>query len=451
MTRLRDRLRRARPAPAGTEEPRLPYGDQAGVRSFSINPRRVEPLGGTDVVVANPRPLRTVVDGRLVVLDRTTDACHVLNPSAGLILDAVDGHRTVDDLVVRLHDETGVPSEVLRPDVDRALTSFLAQGLVRLAGEDEPPAPPPPFSPGRPSPQDDPRVGRRRRWAPSVTRLLSRTVPPYTVGPVRLAGTSVVAHTADAGVAARLTEIFAPLPAATSAEHTAWLVEHGQDGPRRWRLVLDGEMRGALPEATAAVESLMVQLNLVVVAGSSGGVLLHAGAVEVDGRVVVIAGKSGRGKSTLTAALVQAGFAYLTDELVVLDPATRRVQPYPKALDLSAESQALLGVGGADAGVATKNRVAPDRLGTVSPGGDLALLVLLAPSQEVNDEPPTTTATRLTPVAALVELLQSTFAETFSIPEAMDVLGEMCELVPAVELPRMAVTDAVEAVRRALG
>ncbi|HET6210294.1 MAG TPA: hypothetical protein VFD94_07920, partial [Jatrophihabitans sp.] len=45
---------------------------------------------------------------------------------------------------------------------------------------------------------------------------------------------------------------------------------------------------------------------------------LHAGVVTYPGAAVVIPGSSGLGKSTLTAALVQAGFGYLSDEVLAV-------------------------------------------------------------------------------------------------------------------------------------
>lgn len=45
---------------------------------------------------------------------------------------------------------------------------------------------------------------------------------------------------------------------------------------------------------------------------------LHACAVELDGRAVLIAGAAGAGKSTLTAGLIAAGAALVADDLVVL-------------------------------------------------------------------------------------------------------------------------------------
>ena len=49
-----------------------------------------------------------------------------------------------------------------------------------------------------------------------------------------------------------------------------------------------------------------------------GAVPLHCSAVEIDGRAILIAGPAGAGKSTLAAALVDAGGRLVSDDLSVL-------------------------------------------------------------------------------------------------------------------------------------
>ncbi len=46
---------------------------------------------------------------------------------------------------------------------------------------------------------------------------------------------------------------------------------------------------------------------------------LHAGCVEVNGKAVALAGHSGVGKSTLTAAFMRQGFPILADDVTVVD------------------------------------------------------------------------------------------------------------------------------------
>jgi hypothetical protein len=61
---------------------------------------------------------------------------------------------------------------------------------------------------------------------------------------------------------------------------------------------------------------------------------VHAGAVEKAGKAALLAAPSGTGKSTLTLALLHAGFRYLTDELAPVDVNNLTVAPYPRALCL---------------------------------------------------------------------------------------------------------------------
>jgi hypothetical protein len=69
--------------------------------------------------------------------------------------------------------------------------------------------------------------------------------------------------------------------------------------------------------------------------------LLHASAVERDGRVIVFPALQGVGKSTLVAALARRGLRYVTDEVVAIDPRNRTVDPYPKPISLRPGSWAL--------------------------------------------------------------------------------------------------------------
>jgi hypothetical protein len=68
----------------------------------------------------------------------------------------------------------------------------------------------------------------------------------------------------------------------------------------------------------------------------------HAGVVEVDGRAVLLSGRSGRGKSTLTLGLLRRGAGWLTDELALIAADDVTVLPYPRALHVSPATAGLL-------------------------------------------------------------------------------------------------------------
>ena len=64
---------------------------------------------------------------------------------------------------------------------------------------------------------------------------------------------------------------------------------------------------------------------------------LHAGAVFKDDQCIILPGKSGNGKSTLTAWLTANGYQYLTDELIFLSSAGR-VSPLTRPVNLKLDA-----------------------------------------------------------------------------------------------------------------
>jgi len=61
---------------------------------------------------------------------------------------------------------------------------------------------------------------------------------------------------------------------------------------------------------------------------------VHSAAVARRDHAVLLVGRSGDGKSTLTARLVQRGWDYVTDEQVTFDDNDELVVPYPRPLTL---------------------------------------------------------------------------------------------------------------------
>ena len=108
----------------------------------------------------------------------------------------------------------------------------------------------------------------------------------------------------------------------------------------------DGDMLVRGVSAGDAVGWVVWHVNRSAVEAGEEHLLLHAGALEADGRAVVLPGVSGSGKSTLCAALAQAGLAYLSDELVAIDLTTDQVLPYAKPITVKSGSfEALADVG----------------------------------------------------------------------------------------------------------
>jgi hypothetical protein len=108
-------------------------------------------------------------------------------------------------------------------------------------------------------------------------------------------------------------------------------------------LLKDGAEIVVAPESQANGEDVPVFL-LGTVFGillhQRGQIVLHASAVEVNGKAVLFCGSSGAGKSTLAAALAQRGYRLLTDDVAItLDlDATPIVHPDGRQLKLWAQA-----------------------------------------------------------------------------------------------------------------
>ena len=96
-------------------------------------------------------------------------------------------------------------------------------------------------------------------------------------------------------------------------------------------------------ETTNRLTALLSDVTIGAIKAAGGNLLLHAGAVaRPDGATAVLCGASGSGKSTLTAGLGTAGWAYVTDETVCLDPDTLRITPFRRPLSIKVGSHQVL-------------------------------------------------------------------------------------------------------------
>jgi hypothetical protein len=79
-----------------------------------------------------------------------------------------------------------------------------------------------------------------------------------------------------------------------------------------------------------------IKYHLALVAPST--MFVHAGVVEIGGRALMVPGTTRSGKTTLVAALVRQGAAYLSDDLAPID-GRGRVHPYPQPLGMRVDGE----------------------------------------------------------------------------------------------------------------
>jgi hypothetical protein len=103
-------------------------------------------------------------------------------------------------------------------------------------------------------------------------------------------------------------------------------------------VVVDGEPVATGLPRDAALHVLDSQVRVRVAALAQERIFVHAGVVAVDGRGLLLPGRSFSGKTTLVAALIGEGAEYYSDEFAVLD-AAGLAHPYPRRLSLRTDSE----------------------------------------------------------------------------------------------------------------
>jgi hypothetical protein len=102
-----------------------------------------------------------------------------------------------------------------------------------------------------------------------------------------------------------------------------------ETGPAGLGVEVEGHLAARGLSHAQALDVLESELQLSVARLARPEVFVHAGVVAVNGRAILVPGRSGAGKTTLVRALVDAGATYYSDEYAVLDR-QGRVHPYAR-------------------------------------------------------------------------------------------------------------------------
>jgi len=253
-------------------------------------------------------------------------------------------------------------------------------------------------------------------------------------------------RTDDADLAAWLDEVVAPLAAPGTAAVT-YQLDRGADD--RWTLRCDDEVVCAEAHPAHAVAMLLWHVNQRAVASADDLVLLHAAGVARGAIGLVLPGAPEAGKTTLAAGLVRAGWDYLSDEVVAIDPASGAVRPYPKALSIDVGSQTVLADLAPALPRALRGRLPaqwqlpPDAIRPGAVARDRVVPRLLVFPRYVAGA-----ATALTPLSradALVAATASTFRYGDAGPRDLEVLAEVVRRSACYRLEVGDLTAACEA------
>jgi hypothetical protein len=220
-----------------------------------------------------------------------------------------------------------------------------------------------------------------------------------------------------------------------SSDATEVVVEGGDAGDE---VVVRGTSVGAL------FGSFVQLLNRKAI-DADYGVMAHAGGVERNGVGVVLPADPESGKTTLTAGLVRAGFAYLSDEAVTFDADTRMIEPFPKPLSIDPGSQHLfpelepVPAPGDERAPSDQWQVPPEAIRPGSVGESCTARFIVFPKYR---EGAITALAPLSRASGLVELATNTFHFRDHPRRSLDVLARVVERAQCFRLAVGSLEDA---------
>jgi len=188
-------------------------------------------------------------------------------------------------------------------------------------------------------------------------------------------------------------------------------------GLTRLHLVYSGAVRAfRTRDLTEALQFLEYHIEEFVAQMAPGRVFVHAGVVGWKGKAIVIPGASHSGKTSLVAALLEAGATYYSDEFAVFD-ARGRVHPYPRPLRIRDQD---------DLG----RRVSAEAFG--APPARVPLPVGLVVSTRY-DPAGRWRPRSLSQGEAVLELMSHTVPARFRPREVLNVLGQVADRASALK------------------
>lgn len=143
----------------------------------------------------------------------------------------------------------------------------------------------------------------------------------------------------DTDTMRRVDAVLAPLATRPTADAIRLVVERTADG---FGIGTSAEPPECCEDPAQLVPMVIGDLTIRALQRVDGLCALHAAALEIDGSCVVMPGDSGRGKSTLAAALVAGGAVLVSDDTVVLDRTDLSVRPLPLGICLETGSWPVL-------------------------------------------------------------------------------------------------------------
>jgi hypothetical protein len=273
-----------------------------------------------------PQPLTDIetvpFDEGCIARNLHTGALCRLNATAGMILDWIVSGRSEAETAGKLAEFYGISPAQAAGDVSTIMQAWRQSGLLNSQNPETPET----------GEAQMPAAERRPDFQASLDICVTCGGPPVRI---RCEEAELAGLLAEVLAPARIQPDTADMP---GPKQTFDLTGHDgdfqcwSDGALQWRYEPRPLARRLLLQDVIA-RSLPVDRLAAI---------LHASAISLDGRAVILAGNSGSGKSTLTAGLAAAGAPLIADDLLPLGSAGEGVWPVPFSISVKEGSWPIL-------------------------------------------------------------------------------------------------------------
>ncbi len=109
----------------------------------------------------------------------------------------------------------------------------------------------------------------------------------------------------------------------------------GQGKASPIQLVFNEKVVSEFPSLELASLQITYFISQVCIYGLTGLVKIHGAALAANGKALIVSANKYAGKSSLSVVLASLGYQYLTDELVLMNPTSHEIWPFPRRIALS--------------------------------------------------------------------------------------------------------------------
>lgn len=357
------------------------------------------------------------ISGGLVLAVVDFDGFFFLNPSAGFIWKELRQGSPTQRIAARLAAAFNIPADIALRDVSATLEQWSGTLLAR-----------------------------RRTQEPSEQMRLPSHVPLGSAFDYRLNGRRFRIFLDSAELEAEIVPRLTHLTTLSAPPDFTLSLFTGPDAIHLFR----GTHFFATEETVSAARAILLQEMVRLSRGEREWVaLLHAGACGAGSKCVVFPAATNAGKSTLTAVLMQSGFAFYADDSVAIGKSTLHIPPMPFGLAIREGSWPVVKARfpGFDA-LPVKERFGQQVrfLPPAAEGDPAPAAALVFPRY---DPASATSITRLDTLDALIRLKESGFWVEHT-RESIRTFVDWVESLPCYHIVYSNVEDAVTFVRTIL-